>query len=49
MSKYHFSDFIEAMYFLDMIADETAGATEDEALEFMEKVGHPALAMDPMI
>ena len=35
--------------FLDMIADETVAETEDEVLEFMEKVGHPALEMDPMI
>lgn len=35
--------------FLDMIADETVTATEEELLEFMEKVGHPALEMEPMI
>lgn len=34
---------------LDMIADESVAETEDEVLEFMEKAGHPVLAMDPMI
>ncbi len=34
--------------FLDMIADETNATTEEEVMEFMAKVGHPALAMDPM-
>ncbi len=34
--------------FLDMIADETVAITEDEVLEFMTQVGHPALTMDPM-
>jgi acetyl-CoA synthase len=35
--------------FLDMIADETIATTEDEVLEHMMKVGHPALELDPMI
>lgn len=35
--------------FLDMIADETVAETEDEVLEFIEKAGHPVLAMEPMI
>jgi acetyl-CoA synthase len=33
----------------DMIADETVGVTEEEILPFLEKVGHPALSMDPII
>jgi len=33
----------------DMIADETVGTTEDEVYAFLEKVGHPALKMDPII
>jgi acetyl-CoA synthase len=33
----------------DMIADETAGTTEEEILSFLEKAGHPALSMDPII
>ncbi len=31
--------------FLDKIADETVGETEEAVLEFMQKVGHPALEM----
>ena len=34
--------------FLDKIADETIGETEDAVLEFLTTVGHPALTMDPM-
>jgi len=33
----------------DMIADETVGTTEEEILEHLQKVGHPALKMDPII
>ncbi|MDY6880020.1 MAG: acetyl-CoA decarbonylase/synthase complex subunit alpha/beta [Thermodesulfobacteriota bacterium] len=33
----------------DMIADETVGTTEEEILPFLEKVGHPALKMDPLV
>ena len=33
----------------DMIADETVGITEEEILPFLEKVGHPALKMDPLV
>jgi acetyl-CoA synthase len=35
--------------FLDMIADETVGTTEDAILPFLEKVGHPALKMAQML
>jgi acetyl-CoA synthase len=35
--------------FLDMIADETIGTTEEEILGYLTKMGHPALEMDPMI
>ena len=35
--------------FYNMIADETVGTTEEEILPFLEKVGHPALSMDPII
>ncbi|MBE0476325.1 MAG: CO dehydrogenase/CO-methylating acetyl-CoA synthase complex subunit beta [Coriobacteriia bacterium] len=34
--------------FLDMIADESVGETEEAVLEFMTEVGHPALTMDPL-
>ena len=33
----------------DMIADETVGTTEEEIMPFLEKVGHPALKMDPIV
>jgi acetyl-CoA synthase len=33
----------------DKIADETVGVTEEEILAFLEKVGHPALSMDPIL
>ncbi|MEE8398241.1 MAG: acetyl-CoA decarbonylase/synthase complex subunit alpha/beta, partial [Desulfobacterales bacterium] len=33
----------------DKIADETVGTTEEEIMPFLEKVGHPALKMDPII
>lgn len=35
--------------FINKIADETTATTEDEVLEFMQKVGHPALVLEPMI
>jgi acetyl-CoA synthase len=34
--------------FLDKIADESVGETEDAILEFLTNVGHPALTMDPI-
>ena len=34
--------------FIDKIADETIATTEEEVLEFMQKVGHPALEMEPL-
>lgn len=34
--------------FLDKIADETVAETEEQVMEFMAQVGHPALTMDPM-
>lgn len=34
--------------FLDKIADETVAQTEEEVVEYMQKVNHPALSMDPM-
>ncbi len=33
----------------DKIADETVGTTEEEVLAFLEKVGHPALSMEPIV
>jgi acetyl-CoA synthase len=33
----------------DMIADETVGLTEEEILPFLQKKGHPALTMDPIL
>ena len=35
--------------FVDKIADETAARTPEELLEWLKKVGHPALKMPPMI
>lgn len=34
--------------FVDKIADEEVGVDPDEVVEFLTKVGHPALEMDPM-
>jgi acetyl-CoA synthase len=34
--------------FLDKIADESVGDTEDAVLEFLTSVNHPALTMDPI-
>jgi len=35
--------------FVDKIADETVANTEEEVLEYLQKVGHPALSMDPIL
>ncbi|WP_371371603.1 acetyl-CoA decarbonylase/synthase complex subunit alpha/beta [Sporomusa aerivorans] len=35
--------------FVDKIADETVGITEDEIYPFLEEKGHPALTMDPIM
>ena len=34
--------------FVDKIADETVATTEEEVMEYMQKVGHPALEMEPI-
>jgi acetyl-CoA synthase len=34
--------------FLDKIADETVATTGEELVEFLAKVEHPALTMDPL-
>jgi acetyl-CoA synthase len=34
--------------FLEKIADESVGTTEEEVAEYLAKVEHPALTMDPM-
>lgn len=34
--------------FLEMVADETVGTTEEEVLAHLQKTQHPALSMDPM-
>jgi len=34
---------------LEKIADETNSTTSEELLEFLQKVGHPALKMDPLM
>jgi acetyl-CoA synthase len=34
---------------LDKIASEDDASTEDEVAEYLEKVGHPALALDPLL
>lgn len=35
--------------FLDMIADEEVGITEDEVLRFLQEKGHPALSMESAV
>lgn len=35
--------------FVDKIADETVGITEDAILPFLEEKQHPALTMEPMV
>ncbi len=35
--------------FIDMIADETVGITEEAILPFLQEKNHPALAMDPIL
>lgn len=35
--------------FIDMIATEEEGISEDEIYPFLEKMGHPALTMDPIL
>jgi len=35
--------------FIDRIADETVGVTEEEILPFLQEKNHPALSMDPII
>lgn len=35
--------------FVDMIADETVGTDPDSVVEFLNRVGHPALTMDPLM
>jgi acetyl-CoA synthase len=35
--------------FIDMIATEEIGVTEEEILPFLQKVGHPALSMPPIL
>jgi acetyl-CoA synthase len=34
---------------LDKIADETVATTEEEVVEYLQKVNHPALAMEPLM
>ena len=43
------ADEIGIPNFIDMIADETVGTTEDEILAFLTEKGHPALTMPPII
>jgi acetyl-CoA synthase len=35
--------------FVDKIADETVGITEEEIMPFLQEKGHPALSMEPLI
>ena len=35
--------------FFDKIADETKAMTIEELMVYLEKVGHPALAMKPLV
>ena len=34
---------------LDKVADESVGTTVEDLLPFLEKVGHPAPTMDPLM
>ena len=43
------ADEIGIPNFIDMIADETVGTTEDEILAFLTEKGHPALSMPSII
>ncbi|MBU1672742.1 MAG: CO dehydrogenase/CO-methylating acetyl-CoA synthase complex subunit beta [Actinobacteria bacterium] len=40
---------LETPDFIDKIADETIGVTEEEILPFLTEKEHPALTMDPML
>ena len=35
--------------FVDFIADETVGLTQEEILPWLKEKGHPALNMDPIM
>jgi acetyl-CoA synthase len=35
--------------FIDMIADETVGTTEDEILPWLQEKGHPAVSMESIV
>jgi acetyl-CoA synthase len=35
--------------YLDLVADEDSATTEEEVMEFMQQVNHPALTLAPMI
>jgi acetyl-CoA synthase len=35
--------------FVDLIADETVGLTQEEILPWLKEKGHPALDMDPIM
>ena len=35
--------------FVDMVADETVGTTEEAIMQFLQEKEHPALSMDPII
>ncbi|MBN1973555.1 MAG: CO dehydrogenase/CO-methylating acetyl-CoA synthase complex subunit beta [Sedimentisphaerales bacterium] len=39
---------LEGEKFIDMIADETTATTEEEVMEFVTKVKHPAMALESM-
>jgi acetyl-CoA synthase len=35
--------------FVDKIADETVATTAEDLLAYLERVGHPALSMPPLL
>ena len=35
--------------FLNKIADESVGTSEEEILDFLTQAGHPALSLDPIL
>lgn len=43
------ADELDKPDFVDMIADETVANSEEEVLEFLQKVGHPAIEMEQML
>ncbi|MFH1903722.1 MAG: acetyl-CoA decarbonylase/synthase complex subunit alpha/beta, partial [Candidatus Omnitrophota bacterium] len=43
------SEEIKVPNFLEMIADETVGTTEEEIISFLQEKNHPALSLEPIL